>query len=123
MAFGCQMAPMRVVSAICFHNHQQAAVHPTGFGVVPGAESLVGFMTAELGEDSTDGRTRSPFQIALRREIEMKIDELKTIEKRLGSPSELPADIEQAREIAHRVNNLLTTYRLGGDLSDCGANI
>jgi hypothetical protein len=80
-------------------------------------------MTAELGEDSKDGRKRSPSQLALLREIELKIDELKTVEKRLGSPSELAADLDHARELAHSINNLLTTYRFGGDLSDGGADI
>jgi hypothetical protein len=77
-------------------------------------------MTTEIGEDSKDGRKRSPSQLALLREIELKIDELKTVEKRLGSPSELATDLDQAREIAHSINNLLTTYRLGGDLINSG---
>jgi hypothetical protein len=80
-------------------------------------------MTAEFGEEATDGRKRSPSQLALLREIEQKIDELKSVEKRLGSTAELPTDMEQARDIAHRVNNLLTTYRLGGDLLDGGPHI
>ncbi len=80
-------------------------------------------MTAERGEDTPDERKRSPSQLALLREIELKIDELKAVEKRLGSPAELPADMEQAREIAHRVNNLLTTYRLGGDMLEGGPQI
>jgi hypothetical protein len=80
-------------------------------------------MTDELGEDSKDGRKRSPSQLALLRDIELKIDELKTVEKRLGSPAELPTDLDRAREIAHSINNLLTTYRLGGDLIDNGVDI
>jgi hypothetical protein len=118
------MAPLRVVSAVCFHNNSQAGVHSTGFGASRGAESIVGYMTAEFsGESTDDGRKRSPSRLALLKEIEIRIDELKAVEKRLGSPDELPTDIEQAREIAHRVNNLLTTYRLGGDLLDAGPHI
>jgi hypothetical protein len=122
MAFCGRLAPLRVISALCVHN-QQAWVCATGFSALIGAESLVGFMTADFGENDTDGRKRSPSQLALLRDIELRLVELKAVEKRLGSPEELPGDMEEAREIAHRVNNLLTTYRLGGDLIDGGFNI
>jgi hypothetical protein len=79
-------------------------------------------MTSDLGHASSDGRSRSPAQLALLKDIEAKIDEIKAIEKRLGSSSELPTDIDRAQELAHRINNLLTTYRLGTDLGDGGAD-
>jgi hypothetical protein len=51
-------------------------------------------------------------------EIELRINELKTVEARLGTLSELAGDLDRARELAHKVNNLVTTYRLGSDLRD-----
>lgn len=80
-------------------------------------------MTPELGHESSDGRKKSPSQLALLKDIEAKIDEMKVIEKRLGTPAELPTDLDRAQELAHRINNQLTTYRLGTDLSDNGAAI
>jgi len=80
-------------------------------------------MTAELGGDSADGHKTSSAHLALLKDIELKIDELKTIEARLGSPAELPTDLDRATDLAHRINNLLTTCRLGGDLSDSGSDI
>jgi hypothetical protein len=77
-------------------------------------------MTAQLGEGSTDGRGRSPDQLALLKEIEAKIDELKSVEGRLGTSSELPADLDRARELAHKLNNLLTAYKLTSDLNESG---
>jgi hypothetical protein len=77
-------------------------------------------MTAACGKDAADRRDESLTDLGLPREIELKIDELKAVEKRLGSSSERPSDLEQARELAHRINNLLTTYRLGGDLREGG---
>jgi len=80
-------------------------------------------MIPELGHEPSDGRKRSPSQLSLLKDIEAKIDEMKVIEKRLGTASELPTDLDRAQELAHRINNLLTTYRLGTDLGDDGASI
>jgi hypothetical protein len=80
-------------------------------------------MTPDLGHESSDGRKKSPAQLALLRAIQEKIDEIKIIEGRLGTPSELPTDLDRAQELAHRINNLLTTYRLGKDLGDGGTEI
>jgi hypothetical protein len=117
------MAPLRVISAIHIHTREPAAVHPASPGLVSDEEFVAGFMTADFAREAADGRKRSPAHLALLKDIEVKIDELKTVEKRLGSPSELPADMDQARELAHRINNLLTTYRLGGDPSEGGSDI
>jgi|HubBroStandDraft_1064217.scaffolds.fasta_scaffold97016_2 hypothetical protein len=80
-------------------------------------------MTANLGEGPAEGRERTPAQIAHLRDIEKKIDELKAVESRLGTPLEQAGDLDRAQELAHRVNNLLTTYRLTWDLRDSAADI
>ena len=100
---------------------QQAPVVPTGFSVFRRAESRLGVMTGDFGELPIDRTGKSPALLALLKEIELKIDEIKTIEKRLGTPAELPPDLDRARELAHRINNLLTTFRLGSDLSSGGS--
>jgi hypothetical protein len=102
---------------------QQASVAPTGFSAPRGAPIRAGFMTAGPGGESTEGRDRSQANIELLREVGLRIDELKSVERSLGTPSEKPGDLDRARELAHRINNLLTSYRLRCDLRDSGGDI
>lgn len=44
--------------------------------------------------------------------LEQLLQELKTIEPRLGRPNELPDDMDRVRLIAHSVNNILTSLAL-----------
>jgi hypothetical protein len=122
MAFISPMATMRVVSFVRFRacRKPQARSNPRSFA--HDAKSLVGFMTAFSNEDLNNSHCRSESHLALLKDIELKIDELKWLEKRLGTSDETPPDLERARELAHRINNLLTTYRLGGELSAGGGN-
>jgi hypothetical protein len=41
---------------------------------------------------------------------------LQTVQQRLGTPAERPNDVFHARNIAHRLHNLLTAKRLRADL-------
>jgi hypothetical protein len=79
-------------------------------------------MTAQQGGEPTEDRDRSRSHVEMLREVGLRIDELKTVEKTLGTPSEKPGDLDKARDLAHRINNLLTAYRLSCDLRD-GADI
>jgi hypothetical protein len=79
-------------------------------------------MTAQQGGEPTEDRDRSQSHVEMLREVGLRIDELKTVEKTLGTPSEKPGDLDKARDLAHRINNLLTAYRLSCDLRD-GADI
>jgi hypothetical protein len=94
---------------------QQARVDPTGFSILPDAEYPAGDMTADSGGTPAGGPGKSAEHLALIKEIELKINEIKAIEARLGTPLEVAGDLERARELAHRINNLLTTFRLAGD--------
>ena len=80
-------------------------------------------MTAGAGSGSTGNRDESPTFLTLLRDIELAINDLKLVEARLGTAAELTSDMDRARELAHRVNNLLTSYRLNCDLRDIGPEI
>jgi hypothetical protein len=79
-------------------------------------------MTAEGGGKYDEGRERAREHVEMLKEVGLRIDELKAVEKNLGTPLEKPGDLDRARELAHRINNLLTAYRLSCDLRD-GADI
>jgi hypothetical protein len=79
-------------------------------------------MTSISWDRSSERPEKSAEHIEMLKEIEMTIDGLKAIEGRLGTPQEMPGDIELARERAHRVNNLLTTFRLTVDFKASGPN-
>jgi hypothetical protein len=80
-------------------------------------------MTGDPGSGSKENRDDSPTFPALLREIELAINDLKWVEARLGTAAELAGDMDRARELAHRINNLLTSYRLKSDLRDIGPEI
>ncbi len=80
-------------------------------------------MTALLPGDSAEGRERARANVETLKEVGLRIDELKAVEKNLGTPLEQPGDLEKARDLAHRINNLLTAYRLSCDLRDNGADV
>lgn len=80
-------------------------------------------MTADPGAGSKGNRDESPTFLTLLRDIELAINDLKLVESRLGTAAELASDMDRARELAHRVNNLLTSYRLNCDLRDIGPEI
>jgi len=101
---------------------QQAGVDSTRFRAPDGVLFWAGFMTAHRGGESAEGRDRSRAHVEMLREVGLRIDELKSVEKTLGTPLEKPGDLDKARDLAHRINNLLTAYRLSCDLRD-GADI
>ncbi len=68
-------------------------------------------------------RDESPTFLTLLRDIELAINDLKLVEARLGTPAEFASDMDRARELAHRINNILTSYRLNSDLRDIGPEI
>jgi len=80
-------------------------------------------MTAGPALGSPGNRDESPTFLKLLRDIELAINDLKLVEARLGTAAELLSDMDRARELAHRVNNLLTSYRLNCDLRDIGPEI
>jgi hypothetical protein len=80
-------------------------------------------MTADLGGQSVDGCEGGPGRLEFLRDIELKIGDLKAVQSRLGTSAEKPEDLERARELAHRINNLLTAYRLNSELGEGGADI
>jgi hypothetical protein len=80
-------------------------------------------MMADPCGGSKGNRDESPTFLTLLRDIELAINDLKLIEARLGTPAELASDMDRARELAHRINNLLTSYRLNSDLRDIGPEI
>lgn len=80
-------------------------------------------MTADLGGQSVDGCEGVPGRLELLRDIEFMIGELKSVESRLGTCAEQPEDLDRARELAHRINNLLTAYSLNSELGESGADI
>jgi hypothetical protein len=75
-------------------------------------------MTAEQGGESAEGRERAKTHVELLKEVGLRIDELKAVEKNLGTSLEKPGDLDRARDLAHRINNLLTSYRLSCDMRD-----
>jgi hypothetical protein len=75
-------------------------------------------MTAEQGGEPAEGRERSQSHVKMLRVVGLTIDELKSVEKNLGTTLEKPGDLDKARDLAHRINNLLTAYRLSCDLRD-----
>ena len=77
-------------------------------------------MTADPCAGSKGNRDDCPTFPTLLRDIELAINDLKLVEARLGTPAELAGDMDRARELAHRINNLLTSYRLNSDLRDIG---
>ena len=80
-------------------------------------------MTAQQGEESELSRKRSQAHVETLREVGLRIDELKAVEKILGTPLEKEGDLDRARDLAHKINNLLTSYRLSCDLRDNSVDI
>ena len=87
--------------------------HPPG-GLLD-AVSPLRDMTSIPWDQSPEGPEKTAEYIEVLKEIELKIDGLKEIEARLGTPQEEAGDVDRVRELAHRVNNLLTTFRLTTD--------
>lgn len=80
-------------------------------------------MTFDPGLASKGNRDESWTFLTLLKDIELAINELKIVEARLGTAAEQGGDMDRARELAHRVSNLLTSYRLNSDLRDGGPEI
>jgi len=79
-------------------------------------------MTSDLDGKGTPEPDWLMEQRALTRGINRAVAELKVIERRLGTPAELPDDMGRTAELAHRVNNLRTTLRLSQGLQEDGAS-
>jgi hypothetical protein len=78
-------------------------------------------MTSDLGGNVTPEPEWLREQRTFTREIDRAIAEIKLIERRLGTPAELPDDMGRTAELAHRVNNLRTSLRLSEGLHEDGA--
>lgn len=66
-----------------------------------------------LGDDAPETLSGIPFSEAtveeIRDEITSLVGDLESIEKRLGTAAERSDDMEQVRELAHRLRSKLTT--------------
>jgi hypothetical protein len=94
----------------------QALVYPTWPLVPPRANSGIMFMTSDSAGDPSPEPEWVAEQAALARDVDRAIAEINVIERRLGTPAELPDDMGRAAELAHRVNNLRTSIRLNKGL-------
>jgi hypothetical protein len=73
-------------------------------------------MTPDSGGDPAADKQSNGDLRALTSETELRIGELIEVQRRLGTPSELPGDLTGAAELVHRINNLRTAIRLERDV-------
>lgn len=71
-------------------------------------------MTARPPPLLRPGATRAEIDAFVRqRSLAQLQAQLHVLQRRLGSPDEIPGDVECAQLLAHRINNLLTAIQTG----------
>jgi hypothetical protein len=79
-------------------------------------------MTSNPAKPPHTSSSDLPSKFALQEQMAQLHLELWAIENRLGSASALPADVERARELAHKLKNVYTALSLWNDLENAGTD-
>ncbi len=74
----------------------------------------------DLGVNPSSGADWARERTDLNSSISLLVNEIYCIQKRLGTPAELPDDLAKAAHLVHQVNNLRTTLKLNSGLRDEG---